>query len=120
MEAERLSLHGGESGKGSPGPGAAGESAGSPLKAREDDAIYQNNRIVARASHAEIDSEAREIRFEEVYDSNELLLPDECEFRDYRIVVQRIGFATREERGATHKGRTLGRVLAEILGYRKQ
>jgi len=115
-----LSLPEGEGGKDSSGPAAGAESAGSSLKPREDDAIYQNDRIVARASHAEIDSEAREIRFEEVYDSNELLLPDECEFREYRILVQRIGFATREERGATRKGRTLGRVQAEILGYREQ
>jgi hypothetical protein len=115
-----LNLGGGDSGKGPPGPGANAEPAGSLLKPRDDSAIYQNNRIVARVSDAQIDSEAREIRFEEVYDSTELLLPDECEFRDYRILVQRIGFASKEERGATHKGRTLRRVLAEILGYREQ
>ena len=87
---------------------------------REDDAVYQNGRVVARVADPQVDSEAKEIRFAELYNSDELLLPDECEFQKYTIMVQRIAHATKVDKGALHKGRVLRDVVAEILGYREQ
>lgn len=87
---------------------------------REDDAIYQENKLVARVADAEVNWEAREIHFGEISNSDYLLLPEECEFRKYRIRVQRIAFASRIEKEAPEKGRVLRGVIAEILGYREQ
>ena len=91
-----------------------------PLAAREDDAIYQNDRLVARVLEPMIDSESREIQFGEIYHSDHLLLPEECEYQKYRIIIQRIAFASRVDRQAPEKGRVLRGVVAEILGYREQ
>ena len=88
--------------------------------ARPENAIYQRGREVAKAADARVDSETREIHFGEIYQSDELLIPDDCEFREYRILIQMVGFATRQEIGAAHKGRVLKGVVAEILGYRQQ
>ena len=98
-------------------PASAAESP--HRQTREQDAIYQHNRIVARVGDVQIGGETREIRFGEVFNSDELLLPEDCEFQDYRILVQHIDFASKEERGATHKGRVLRGVVAEILGRRE-
>ncbi len=89
-------------------------------KSYEQDAIYQGGRLVAKVLDARVDAEAREVHFGELYNSDELLLPDDCEFREYRILIQRMDFAAKEERGAAHKGRVLRGVTAEILGYREQ
>ena len=94
--------------------------AKAPVQPREPDAIYQNGRVVARAIDPKVDWEAREIRFAEVSNSDELMLPDECEFQKYTIMVQRIGYATKVDKAALHKGRVLRDVVAEILGYREQ
>lgn len=91
-----------------------------PPQAREEDAIYQNGRIVARVSDPKADWEAKEIRFAEISNSDELMLPEECEFQKYKILVQRIAHATKVDRGALHKGRVLREVVAEIIGYREQ
>ena len=101
-----------------PGPGSMEQP---PLASgpREDDAIYQDARIVARVLDATVDQEAREIHFGELYHSDYLLLPDDCEFQQYRIMVQRVAHATKEEKGALHKGRILRDVTADILGYRE-
>jgi hypothetical protein len=87
---------------------------------REPDAIYQNQRLVARVVGEEIDPPAKAIRFAEVYNSDELLLPEECDFQKYRIVVQRVAYASRIDKEAPQKGRILRGVMAEILGYREQ
>jgi hypothetical protein len=87
---------------------------------REDDGLYQNGRIVGRALDARVDREAREIHFGEIFNSDELLLPEDCEYRNYRVLIQHVGFATREERGEAHKGRVLKTVVAEILGFCEQ
>ncbi|MGO9270641.1 MAG: hypothetical protein ACLQOO_10390 [Terriglobia bacterium] len=86
-----------------------------PQAPRIADAIYQNNQLVARAIGAEVDLAAREIRFREIYNSDYLLLPHECEFGQFTIMVQRIGLASKIERGSEHKGRVLKDVVAEIL-----
>jgi hypothetical protein len=89
-------------------------------KDRETDAIYQNGELVARVLDPQVDLQAKEIRFTELYNSDNLLLPDECEFQKYILIVQKIGFATKAEKSALHKGRVLRDVVAEILGYREQ
>jgi hypothetical protein len=99
------------------------ETEGKPAPAsanREEDAIYQGGRLVARVLEANVDAESKRIHFDELYNSDYLLLPDECEFRSYRIVVRKIGYATKEEKQSLHKGRILRDVTAEILGYRQQ
>ncbi|HEY6272230.1 MAG TPA: hypothetical protein VIX19_09585 [Terriglobales bacterium] len=101
--------------------GESGASAPHPHSGpRQDDGIYQGGRLVGLVLNPKVDSEAREIRFGVIHNSEELLLPDDCEFRNYRILIQRLDFATREERGAAHKGRVLKGVVAEILGFREQ
>jgi hypothetical protein len=91
-----------------------------PAVPRDDDAIYQDDRLVGRALDARVDQEAREIHFGEIFSSDDLLLPDDCEFRNYRILIQHVAFASKEERGAAHKGRVLRDAVAEILGFREQ
>ena len=88
--------------------------------AREQDAIYQGDRIVARVAEAEVDLEAKELRLGEVYESDHLMIPEECEYQKYRILIQRIGYATKVDRVSPHKGRILRGVVADILGYREQ
>jgi|SRR5579862_2313655 len=88
--------------------------------AREQDAIYQGDRIVARVAEAEVDIEAKELRLGEVYESDHLMIPEECEYQKYRILIQRIGYATKVDRVSPHKGRILRGVVADILGYREQ
>lgn len=87
---------------------------------RQEDAIYQKNRVVARVLGPEINLEAKQIHFTEINNSDELLLPDECEFRQHRIVVRKIGYATKVERHSLENGRILQDVKAEILGNRQQ
>ena len=99
--------------------GSVGAS-GPTSKAREADAIYQSDRVVARVIEPEVDLEAKEIRFSEIYRSDELLLPEECEFQNYRILIQRIAYATKVEKDAAGKGRILRGVTADVLGYREQ
>jgi hypothetical protein len=93
--------------------------AGAP-KDREADAIYQNDRLVARVTGAEADLAAKQIRFAGVYNSDELLLPEECEFQKYRMLIQRIADATKVSREEPHKGRILRGVVADLLGHREQ
>ena len=86
----------------------------------EPDAIYQNQQIVARVLDPQVDAQAKEIRFGELYNSDLLVLPDDCEFQKYRIIVQRIEYASKVNKEEPHKGRILRGVTAEILGYREQ
>lgn len=87
---------------------------------READAIYQNERVVARVLEPEIDEAGKELRFGEIYQSEDLLLPDECEFGKYIILVRRVLSATKVDKDSVGKGRILRGVVAEIKGYREQ
>lgn len=88
--------------------------------AREQNALYQGNRIVARVAEAEVDMDAKEVRMGEVFESDRLMIPEECEYQKYRVLIQRIGYATKVDRVSPHKGRILRNVVADILGYREQ
>ena len=75
---------------------------------------------MARVLDAKVDLEAKEIRFGEVFNSDELMIPDECEYQRYRIQIQRIAYATKVDKAEAHKGRIMRGVTADILGYREQ
>lgn len=100
--------------------GCGGTLEGSSDEVRLDDGIYQNNRLAARVLDGQVDLQAREIHFGEVYQSDSLLLPDECEYQNYRVLIHKVAFASRLDRETPHKGRVLRDVVAEILGYREQ
>ena len=101
-------------------PTAGEASSLGPAFERPDDAIYQGNKLVACAVDAEVNPEAREITFRELRNSDDLLLPDECAFRKYRIIIQRVEYASRIDKEKPEDGRVLKGVVAEILGYREQ
>ncbi len=84
---------------------------------REPDAVYQEGKIVAHVVEPEVDLEAKEIRFDEILDSDHLVLAEECEFQKYRMMIQKVAFATKLDRRPGHRGRTLAGCTAEILGY---
>ena len=86
----------------------------------QEDAIYQDGKVVARVVEPEVRWHAREIHFGEINNSDDLMLPEECEFQKYRLMIQRIEFASRIDKNAPEKGRVLRGVVAEILGYREQ
>ena len=87
---------------------------------REQDAIYQKGKLVARVVGPEVDLESKEIRFDEILDSDHLVMADECEFQKYRIMVQKVAFATKVDHREGRQGRTLAGCTAEILGYLEQ
>jgi hypothetical protein len=86
----------------------------------QEDAIYQDGKIVARVIEPEVRKDAREIHFTEINNSDNLMLPEECEFQKYRLMIQRIEYASRIDKNAPEKGRVLRGVVAEILGYGEQ
>jgi hypothetical protein len=94
--------------------------ATAPTAKYEEDAIYQDGKIVARVLGAEVRSSSSEIHFDEINDSELLMLPEECEFQKYRLIVKTIEYASRIDKSAPQKGRVLRGVVAEILGYREQ
>jgi hypothetical protein len=87
---------------------------------REPDAIYQDGRLVARVRDVQVNLQARQVRFAEVYNSDELLLPEECEFQKYRIQIQHVADATKVSRTEPQKGRILRGVTADLLGDREK
>jgi hypothetical protein len=87
---------------------------------RQPDALYQKGRLVARVRDVEIDQDAREIHFGEIINSDELLIPEECEYQKYRIQIQRIAYASKLDPHEPQKGRVLREVSADLLGYREQ
>ena len=97
-----------------------------PLGERQPDALYQfdrfgqEQRAVARVVEPEVDEAAQEVRFGEIYNSDDLLLSDECEFQKYRLLVRKIAYAAKIDREAPHKGRVLRGVTAKLLGHREQ
>lgn len=99
---------------------AGANSAGGETGNDELDAIYQDGKIVARAVGAEVRGESREVHFAEINNSDDLMLPEECEFQKYRLMIQRIEYASRIDKNSPEKGRILRGVVAEILGYREQ
>ncbi len=84
---------------------------------KESDAIYQNGKKVGQVIGADVDEANKTFTFEEVHHSDNLLLPDECEFQKFRIQIHDVEYATREGAEAAQKGRILRKLAGEILGY---
>lgn len=97
-----------------------GDATAPAVRDREQDAVYQDGKRVGQVAGWEVDIEAKEIRFDEVLDSEHLVLADDCEFQKYRIMIQKVAFATKLDRRPGHQGRTLAGCTAEILGYIEQ
>ncbi len=85
---------------------------------RDPNAIYQNGKMVARVLQPEIDEAGKEVRFTQITDSDELRLPDECEFQKYVLIVRRIAHATKEK--SDKHERILRGVVAEIVSNQEQ
>ena len=105
--------------KDSSGASASG-SASAPESRREPDGIYQKEKLVARAVGAEVDTKAQKVRFAELYRSDPLSLPDECEYGKYRILVDAVGDATKHDHSLPDRGRILRGVTADILSFGEQ
>jgi len=95
-----------------------------PTVEREPDAIYQwdsrhGERLVARVADVEVDEAGKEVRFGEIFKSDDLLLPEECEYQKFILVVRKIAYATKAAKESPQKGRILRGVVAEIVGYRE-
>ena len=86
----------------------------------EEDAIYQDGKVVARVVGPDVRGDDLEIHFTEINSSDDLILPEECEFQKYRLMIQRIEYASRIDKNTPEKGRALRGVVAEILGYKEQ
>jgi hypothetical protein len=99
---------------------ASAPAPAAPAVKYADDGIYQEGKLVARVVGPEVRGNAREIHFAEINSSDDLILPEECEFQKYRVMIQRIEYASRIDKQAPEKGRVLRGVVAEILGYREQ
>lgn len=91
-----------------------------PSGPREQDALYQGDRVVARVLEAEVDMEAKELRIGKIYESDQLMIPEECEYQQYRLLIQRVAFASKDEKDGPHRGRILRGVIADIMGYCEQ
>ncbi len=92
-----------------------------PLAQREPNAIYQKNpygreRMVARVTDVEVDEKGKEILFGEISESDDLLLPDECEYQKWTVLVRKIASAVAQDKANPQRGRVLKGVTAEIVG----
>lgn len=86
---------------------------------REPDALYQNGRLAGRVIAYEVDEVGKEVRFDLIESTDDLLLADEFDFQKYNLIVRKVGYATKVARELPHKGRILRGVVAEILSYRE-
>ncbi len=87
---------------------------------REENALYQQGKVVGRVVDPEIDEANRKIRFKEINGSDTLLIPDECEYQKYRIVIDKVASATKEGAEALQKGRILREIEADITSFGEQ
>ncbi len=96
-----------------------------PLAQREPNAIYQKNRYgqeraVGRVADVEVDETGKEILFGEIAESDELLLPEDCEYQKWVIHVRKIASAMTIDKANPHRGRVLKGVTARIVGRIEQ
>ena len=86
---------------------------------REPNCLYQRGKFAGRALGFEVDEAGKEVRFDQIENTDDLLLPDEFEFQKFILIVRKIGYATKVARESPHRGRILRGVVAEILSYRE-
>ena len=92
-----------------------------PLAQREPNAIYQKNRsgkerAAGWVTDVEVDEKGKEILFGEISESDDLLLPEECEYQKWVILVRKIASAVAQDKANPQRGRVLKGVTAEIVG----
>jgi hypothetical protein len=87
------------------------------LAERENDALYQKNRLVARVSGVRVDEAGQKLYCDEIHNSDLLVLADECEYEHYRIVIRKVEHAAKSDPKVPHKGRVLRGIEADIVGH---
>ena len=95
------------------------------LSDRDEDAIYQwqfhhGERKVAQVVKANVDEAGKSVSFAEVTHSDLLFLPDECQFRKFKLEIDTVGDAVKVDHNDAEKGRILRDVTAKITGYVEQ
>ena len=106
---------------GTEGTSAAEQSKRIPLAQREPNALYQKSRygqerVVGRGADVEVDETGKEVLFGEISESDDLLLPDECEYQKWVVLVRKIASAVAIDKANPRRGRVLKGVTAEIVG----
>jgi len=88
------------------------------IATREQDAIYQNDKIVARLGNGEFKKENKTIYFNQLEYSNELNLDEIFEFQKY--ILQFISYKAmiQLDSSQSHKGRILKGVSCRIIDLR--
>lgn len=85
---------------------------------REQDSIYQNDKIVGKIIGEKISVKERILSFEEIFQSNELDTNQEFEFRKWRVKIKHIETMTNMSSSAPQKGRIMEKVDCVITGTR--
>lgn len=86
------------------------------LPTRENDAIYQNGRIVGRIMGDAVNDDI--ISFSEIYQCNEFDFNSEFEFRKWRLRLDRIDEMIMNDSSASHKGKIMRGISCKIVGER--
>jgi hypothetical protein len=88
--------------------------------AREADALYQRETIVARVSGVTVEESQAMILFQEIYNSNLLDLASEFEFQDWRLQFHGAEAIIGLDTSQPDKGRIITNAICEIIGSRSQ
>ncbi len=96
----------------------AAEKQSSWIPEREQDAIYQNGKIVGRTIGEQLNEEQGVILFKEIYQSNDLDKNQEFDFRKWRLKIKRIEILIGVLSSAPQKGQIMRDVICEIKGKR--
>jgi hypothetical protein len=86
---------------------------------REPDSLYQKGKFAGRAIGVEVDEVGKEVRFDRIENTDDLLLPDDFEFQKFNLIVRKVAYATKVAAESPQKGRILRGVVAEIVSYRE-
>lgn len=85
---------------------------------REQDSIYQNDKIVGKIIGEKINVKEKILSFEEIFQSNELDTNQEFEFRKWRVKIKHIETMANMSSSDPQKGRILEKVVCIITGTR--
>ncbi len=83
---------------------------------REEDALYQGNRIVARVEGATVDKVNKVVSFREIHHSGNMDLSEPVVFQKYKLELRHIDTLINLDVSAPEKGRILRGVRFELLG----
>lgn len=85
---------------------------------READAIYQNDKLVAKVSGALVDEANGIVTFDEIYQSNDLNSNEIFEFRKWRLRLKSADALIGLSATAPQKGQIIERAICKIEGTR--